>query len=341
MSFNFGSHAQLATSFSAEAKEFVPGFMAANEVQHYSSYTSYDNYYNPYMPTVQTTAAPAGMMLLSLDGYSDESSSDSDSEKGDSPKSTAPWKQPADKQKECEAASANEEPPARLPPWKQAAWKQKQDDTPGKKSFDGSLSILTASTSEPESDAIGFDSTDSSDKEQESMQEETSKQGPTGQALQFLSIATLLRERHAVDPKDGIEDALGAVEVPQHELPQVDDSGSAPTFKPSRKDTSKKAPGGQKSHKPVRAQKTKASRSDSDWRGGGEGELQKSSDSWMAQQTVHRRASQTEKDSTQLSDEDVVRSMKSILNKLTVEKFEPSAISSRTAGSRPPSTWRC
>lgn len=55
----------------------------------------------------------------------------------------------------------------------------------------------------------------------------------------------------------------------------------------------------------------------------GSAALPTSDSSWLAQQKAHRRTSQTGDAAESVSTEEVVRTMKSILNKLTIEKFEP------------------
>lgn len=56
------------------------------------------------------------------------------------------------------------------------------------------------------------------------------------------------------------------------------------------------------------------------------GKLEVSDDSWVVQQTVRRRTKSIAGVTQSMSDEDIVRAMKSILNKLTVEKFESLSI---------------
>jgi hypothetical protein len=56
------------------------------------------------------------------------------------------------------------------------------------------------------------------------------------------------------------------------------------------------------------------------------GKLEVSEESWVARQTARRRTKSNITEADAMSDEDVVRAMKSILNKLTVEKFESLSV---------------
>lgn len=230
-------------------------------------------------------------MMLCLDGYSDDSDTDSEPEQIAAQKNPAPVEP---------VVASSEDEGHESPTAKPAA----EPETPN------------ASTCEPQSDYCQIES-DDSEKEQESDAE-----GSLGKDANCFSIQGLLRLRHGVSAMDILrmtspewpEYDLTAMEVasqqsdnvadePKHERPARHKAGR--NSKVQQKKPSSSWPGSEKVEK-VRAK-----------------ELQVSDDSWLAKQQAHRRTTQDCSGDDSLSDEVVVRSMKSILNKLTVEKFSP------------------
>jgi len=289
-----------STSFSAKAREFVPSFLKkAAQFTQYGSSSETSQYetsqYDPYMAqtqanqyspygTAQGMSAPAGnCMLISLAGYSDDSDSDSQSEKSEPT-------QPV-------VTSATEEKTSKVDP-----------TTPN------------ASTCEPDSDTCYLDSDDP--EEQESDQE-----GSPNKHVEC--VLGFLQYRYAVDWLDGIDERLSAMEVSSDNAVQQSAKGSdkSPsanagharqprhrpdgTVMPPRHDRGRKSGKSQQNKQQKKTSNTEKviSREEPE-------ELHVSDGSWLAKQMAHRRAAGSE-------DEDVVRAMKSILNKLTIEKFAP------------------
>lgn len=279
-----------AKSFSAKAKEFVPSFLMSSNAPEFTPYAANDisqyNQANPYSPynTSQGMMAPAGnCMMISLDGYSDDSDDDSQPEK----------------------------------PIEEPTPKSQTSETP-------------RSTCEPESERSHLESDD--------FEKESDNDGSPRVHAQYLSIPTLLQLRHTVPWLDGIDEELLAKECPELAQQQQPEEAPKPAARggPARQQSgrSKKNPAGRAlasrapapsgaqgaQHKP-RSEKIR-SESGEQWRAAPE-ELQVSDSSWLAKQMERRRTSQSTNGPEELSDEEVVRSMKSILNKLTVEKFVP------------------
>jgi len=186
------------------------------------------------------------------------------------------------------------------------------------------------STCAPESDSAYFDS-DASAKEQESEEDELQQDynqdeaqhesEPEHEEVPCHTIPALLKMRHGVDWQNGIEQRLGAECISEQQSGTVSEVQNKPKVvqrrdRPGRtrgEGTKRRSEG----QKPSQCQQKKEVPSPG--RGSVSEGLQVSDCSWLSRQVLHRRG----KTDASLSDEEVVRAMKSNLNKLTIEKFVP------------------
>lgn len=298
MSANSAYSAQFAEfypQYSAKAAEFVP----RSQAPAFNPYAM-DQYgaYNMTQLQVQQQCSPyptGSCCLIDLDDYSDYSDDDSQPEKPTT--------------NDTQATSGDE---VRASPTATLPIKAKSAESPSASTCDETLS-----------DVFGLDS-DTSDKDSCADEECAVSARPDVASIgnkdaERLTIATLLDFRGTVNWVEGIEeDMLGAAEVEglgfdlaQHLL----DIAPVPDLRrPARGSGARK---GQGKGKPY--QKKGPS---SEWPGAENCKLASSEGSWLEKQRT-RRATLDGREAEAKSNEEVVRTMKSILNKLTIEKFTP------------------
>jgi len=305
------------------------------EMSDASSYAMSDAYqYNPYMMqhqanpyaqcnSTQPTMAPAQNFLISLDDYSDYSSDDEPQQPLTKPTLTAP------------TVEAVMEPvtPTKLAPVEEPV-------VPTKLALDEeSAGAVTpnSSTCEPESDVCSLE-LDAPDNGEDCVQDGSLPEVPV------FSILNLLQMRHAVPWHEGEEEGLIAEEVKlssprNEEKPQL--APSAGTAQHSRRDRPAESARDRRerrdraeARRAPQGEQNKSSEKDStgSWRtqqveqtktSEKRAALPVSDSSWAAQQMAHRHSTKSVDAEESISTEEVVRRMKSILNKLTIEKFEP------------------
>jgi len=315
MSANSDFTQRSQTKLSAATKAFVPSSLMTTDVPQFPSYdmssaapsemnSAYQ--YDPYMmqnqvpaypryDTTQTSFEHAVQQaqkdaILDLDDYSDWSSDD----------------EPHDKPTLPVVESIVELGKKPLSP--------ERSETP---------TTPTGSTCAPESD-VGSLELDSSDNDQDCVAAADAK-------VPSFSILELLKLRHAVPWVDGAEEGLAAEEVPpcnEHkpeEVPAANEVTSRNEQKPSALSRLQSCvahrPPARHSSGRKKKGSDKGSGKGSD-KGSGSEELHISDSSWTSQM-AHRRETRTGNAVESPSTEEVVRTMKSILNKLTIEKFEP------------------
>lgn len=330
--FNFSQFSADAPSFvpfSANAPEFVPSFLnqAQAQPQHFNPYAKNEvQQYSAYGMS-QCQMAPMNMQMnqmISLDGYSDESSDD------EQPQTSPPVSK--------SAPAASEQPVVSEEPEEPGTPCASTCDPTTEPEFHDSSSDL--SDKEPESTEGGDDVPQHATHEVEIKEEEADCHAPENANVQSFSITTLLQFRHSVDCSEGLEDALTAQEpTPQEreaiekDMAQSQAAATAPAKAPRR---DRPAPRGARGgagkpsedrrgknvEKAAKAKERQRASADGDWRGDAapKGKLESSDGSWMAQQ-VARRTTSANDEPEEKSDEEVLRTMKSILNKLTIEKF--------------------
>jgi len=171
---------------------------------------------------------------------------------------------------------------------------------------------------------------EASDKEQESSQEGLAKvddddidQPSDSGEIECVDMLTLLKLRYSIDPLEGYEERLLAMEI------SSDDPLSKVLAPPPATPSSSSSARGKTSVERNKAAKknsvARESRPDpfdalGESRKVEAKKLTMGEDSWLAQQRARRSVNQ---EAESPSDADVVRTMKSILNKLTMEKFAP------------------
>jgi len=300
--------------FSTTAKDFVPTFPMSSDSKEFVPnnaplYTMGNMYqYSPYVTQNQVPsycqygAAQASMvpaqncMAFNLDDYSDYSSDDDAQEA--MKKSTIQTVEPIS----CLKPMLTE----------QSVDTNTPDD----------------SICQTESDACSLE-LDASDNDQDDGQDVSHAD------VACFSVSTLLRLRHAVPWPDGAEEGLIAEEVAPSEERELQKEPSSPKQNFSKQYPSKQSSSKQGSSKQSTRRDRPATKHDECRRANkvlpkkgpdnssSSEELHTSDSSWTARQMAHRRVAQTDVGPEPLSNEAVVRTMKSILNKLTIEKFEP------------------
>jgi hypothetical protein len=304
-SFNPQS-AVFVPNFNAQAAVFVPSFMIVGDTQ----------------PAPQPAPQPINKSgcCICLDDYSDYTDSDDD----DSVSQAAVQSAAVAKEQQCNQGDANK--PPQLANKFPATALDKNDGQETLLSM--TLSTITIST-QATSDVGGCTPTDASDLEPMSAcEDDKTAQTPTSDIKEPLdehsfTINGLLKLRHSVSLMDGIDDRLSALEVSPRSLPS-EKAADIPAEKPKPRQI----------RKPDKAQreKTRSDRERSQADPGpafaavraeatGPQKLKVSEDSWQVRQQ-NRRTSQEATEQGSMSDEEVVRTMKSILNKLTIEKFQ-------------------
>jgi hypothetical protein len=303
------------SSLSASTKEFVPSFLMTSDVNA-SSYAMNGEYqYDPYMmqnqanpypqyDTTQASMAPAqNCALLSLDDYSDFSSDDEP------------------QQLETKVTLPTAEPMVEHPTRPLCSERSETPTTP------------MGSTCAPESDICSIES-DMSD---------TDHDRTHNANLPCFSIVNLLKMRHAVPWLDGAEEGMTAEKVTPGNEHGPEKGATGEESNAHNEHKAKQAPtalsrlqscignrpvarhsSGRKTNpdKKTRAENKRKDLDKGSDKGSGLEELQASNISW-ASQAAHRRKIQKGDGVESPSTEEVVRTMKSILNKLTLEKFEP------------------
>lgn len=266
------------------APEFVPCNMQ-NEANQYNPYSAAQSQYSPYCGAQSLTKAPQpNCLLLSLDGYSDDSSSEDETD--------------SNVEKPMTKAAVKDEWGCMTKP---------------------SVGTTMVDPSTEDSDSSSVVDSDTSDEEQKSSQQGAQQMFNRNEAnSEVLTIPTLLKERHAVEWLDGYDDRLSAERVtPRTEEQQTSDGPKMARNTPQTKAGQRRDRPGQKrgrAEKPGSGGKKLANTEQQQ-----DLELHVSNDSWLSQQVQRRRG----KVDSSLSDADVLRAMKSNLNKLTIEKFEP------------------
>jgi len=313
------------SSFTAKSNVFVPDLLRSQAAQ----FTSWQYY--PYsMPqseaqyqcyqysTAQSATAPSGNCCsIDLDDYSDWSDDDS------APEETM-TKPNVLKSQDVETMSTTFTSPS--------------------KTECARANSPNPSTCDPSSDSGGMDSdsgdpsSDSSDKEsvvdvastqpdEECAMSSRPEVGYCGERVDTLKISSLMKLRSAVNWLDGIEEGrLSASVVPGQGFDMAQYLADTAHVPDLRRPARCRGDGATKGHgkvKQVKTQQKKAFGSDkgSDCEKGSGSlakELPSSEGSWLAQQKARRATAGETK-----SNEEVIRAMKGILNKLTVEKFKP------------------
>jgi len=177
-----------------------------------------------------------------------------------------------------------------------------------------------------DSKVVSEDSSQPSDSEGASDSEDSSTQSvPAANEVAdyshcLFSVASLLKTRHSVSWIEGIEDLTVKAEEDKaaYKFEPELDCKKAPTksSKRARKARSSKKKDTLNGNDLAHVLRRALDDTPSDLKG-----MLVSDDSWQAQQIARRKQSAEEADA--ISDEDVMRAIKSILNKLTIEKFTP------------------
>jgi len=300
--YSTAQFAEFYPQYSAKAAEFVPRTQApAFNPYAMDQYGAYDM--TQLQVQQQCSPYPTGSCcMVDLDDYSDYSDDDS---QPDEPTTKATLAMPVDE--------------VRATPTSTLPIKAKSADSPSASTCDETLS-----------DSYCLDS-DTSDKEscldEECAVSSRPNVAPIGNTnAERLTIATMMNFRSTVNWVEGIEeDVLGATEVEGQgfDLAQhlIDVAPVADLRRPARGSGARK---GQGKGKPYQK---KGPGSDNDkWEtarpSAEDCKLASSEGSWLEKQRT-RRATLDGKEAETKSNEEVVRSMKSILNKLTIEKFNP------------------
>lgn len=261
--------------------------------------------YNPYMMQAQYTGTPA--WAFSLDDYTDDSDSDCDVQTA-TPPIAKPATMPTAMQKEGDTMTLTAASAITMDDSSDSDIEAQAVDKPAT----SSPRSQDASTCDPDSDAFSLGS-DSEDAEKQSVAVVSVSLEPPP-----FSVASLLKLRHSVSWLEGIEDRQ--LKAAEHECAFKMQPDCAPEttmqkeVKRSRKvaKASKKKGCGTAASGGIAQDKPKPSQ-----------QLQASEDSWMAQQMAHRHSVESKNEVGSVSDEDVMRAVRSVLNKLTIEKFHP------------------
>lgn len=327
---------------SSSAPEFVPSFVNDNQAnpQHFNPYAGTEMHQYSYgMAPCQVAPMTMNMnQMISLDGYSDDSS---DEEQPEMSAPTSKCTPDAPEQRtDVDTACASSCDHAAG-----ADFQENASDISEKEPCGSTCARTTepdASDTQPES---GEEGSDASQHTQPEVQNDGDKaeyfQAIEGGNVQTFSILMMLQLRHSVHVTQGLEDCLTAkVPTPQEreiiekEASQTQTASASPVMAPRRdrpaprgaKCATGKASEGRKAQrgeKSMRKEQPKAAngREEDDWRCdvSAKGKLESSDGSWMAQQRSRRTTSDNMVE--EKSDEEVLRTMKSILNKLTIEKF--------------------
>lgn len=316
----------VVSSLSVEAPEFVPSCQKGDG------------------NSAAAPAADGNCYRISLDAYSDEEelaqqpplAENTKLVEPDEKKSIKPWKQRPWRTANAERTPTSEETSksngdgeaksdcAKLPPpWKRkpAPWAKKVEQPEEEPQSATASSPVDSSPREPEGTvSVSFDSTsvgstspiDSSSSfsspkrsrsptpQRESAESEAREDTAAGDAL---SIGTLMQWRYLVSPSEGLEAKLDLEEFDPSQL----DGDDSPSTKASASSPRKGKPAETAQDDDIVRDRGRASR-----------KLQVSETSWVSRQR-ERKMTVVHDDQNHA---EVVRSMKSILNKLTLEKFD-------------------
>jgi len=317
-------------TFSAAAPEFVPNSFKAEQVPEFTPYhmseAQYSSPYDPYhggqthyeapqYPS-HNAAANSNCFMISLDGYSDDSDDDE------------PYFKPAAEQQPKEEAASG------------FLTSSEEEDGLYDEPKTSAESLRSKSLDSPASTSCGPDISGDSCFDSELSDKESVEEGfvairgdhdkchPDSSFDEIglaSGILTLLKWRHSVGLLDDEESRLTAMEVSPEDLPSEVATQPKPPVSSTRAPARKRAAckegaknqGGKKSREVRRERQPVAGGFDFN-RGEDSTKLTISDSSWSAQQKTRRCT-----EHKPANDEEVVRTMKSILNKLTIEKFKP------------------
>jgi len=345
--------------FSAQAKEFVPSFGKKPEfnteaTEFVPRFNMQASEFVPNFVSAAPTPAPQParntcQAFICLDGYSDDSSDEEDNFPAATKPATPPAAKPApvvqkpasiqrDSKDEpskllAENVAAKQAEPAKAKsPWnmeKVAPWKRPQrlndEDEEETSALQPTLSNITMSTQADTQSSLTSASSQSVLSDPESAgEEEKVVEVVDGQAQAFdMSVKDLLKLRHSIEWIEGIKEGMTAQEVsPAKVAEPVEKAAAVEKPRAIRPKPVAEKSWRDRDEKPVR---TKTCPGDAFAAVRAEatedhakllGRLEASDNSFVARQKMRRNTV-----GDIVTDEEVVRTMKAILNKLTIEKF--------------------